>query len=88
MDLERLIGDPRKVDRELAKFRETTKLLSADRPRLIDQYSKQWVALCDNQVRASAPTLEELMAEVDRQGLQRRQLIVRYIDRELRTMVL
>lgn len=88
MNLEDLIGDPRKVEKELAGFRQTTKLLSADRPRLIDKYLKQWVALYDNEVKASAPSLDELLAEVDKQGLPRQQVIIRYIDRELRTMVL
>ena len=88
MDLAQMIGDPRKVDRELAQFRRTTKLLSADRPRLIDKYHKKWVALCDSEVKVVADTLEGLLADVEQRGVSRQGLVVRYIDRELRTMIL
>ena len=88
MDLARMIGDPKALNRELSEFRRTTRLLSADRPRLIDKYHKKWVALSNGEVKASGDTLDEVLAELDNHGVSRRGLIVRYIDRELRTMIL
>ena len=87
-DLAGIIGDPGKVDEELQRFRETTQLLSANRPRMIEQYPKQWVALYDREVRAAASTLNALLARVDELGLPREHIIVRFVDKELRTMIL
>jgi hypothetical protein len=88
MDIAKIIGDPRQVDRELAQFRRTSKLLSADRPRLVDLYAQRWVALYDGTVRAVADTVEEVLAEVEKEGIPKEHVIVRFVDKELRTMIL
>ena len=87
-EIRRLIGNPAQVAQELAKFRETTEILSSNQPRLIDEYAKQWVALYDHKVQANAGTLDELMAEVDSAGLPREHVIVRFVDKDVRTLVL
>jgi len=83
-----ILGDPRSVARELRAFRRTAKVLSSRTPRLIDEYPKQWVAIHKARVRAHAGTLQSLLAQVEEKGLPRGQVIVRYIDRTQRTMIL
>lgn len=83
-----IIGDPKKVGQELRRFRKTAKALSSDHPRLIDKFEKQWVALYEGEVKAHGDTFASLMEEVEKANLPRAQVVVRYIDRNQRTMIL
>jgi hypothetical protein len=83
-----LLGDPKRVDRELQLFRKAARVLSSNRPRLIDRHPKQWVAVHEGKVTAQAKTLQSLLTQVDRMGLSREHIIVRFIDRTQRTMIL
>ena len=82
------LGDPKEIDRDLRNFRRTAQVLSSNRPRLIDRYPKQWVAVYRGRVRASGGTFASVIAEVDRKRLPREHVIVRFIDRNQRTMIL
>ena len=83
-----LIGDPKKVGRELRSFRRSAKVLSSHHPRLIDEFEKQWVALYKGTVRAQGKSFASLMTQVDKAELPRGRIVVRYIDRNQRTMIL
>ena len=83
-----LLGDPSGVDRDLQAFRRSARVLSSRHPRLIDRYPKQWVAVHQGKVRAQGKTLRSLLAQVDKKGLPRERLIVRFIDKTQRTMIL
>ena len=83
-----LIGDPAKICKELAAFRETAMFLSSNRPRLIERYPDQWVALFDNRVQAHGDELTSVLEELDAKGLPRERAIVRYLDTKPRTLVL
>lgn len=83
-----LLGDPKDVDRGLQDFRKAAQVLSSRHPRLIDRYSKKWVAVYRGQVRASGKVFASVLAEVDKKGLPREHVIVRFIDRNQRTMIL
>ena len=82
------LGDPKDIDRDLRSFRRTAQVLSSNRPRLIDRYPKQWVALYRGRVRASGNTFASVIAEVGKKRLPREHVIVRFIDRNQRTMIL
>ena|SRR5438034_3880066 len=83
-----LVGDPTQVDRSLEAFRKAARVLSSDHPRLIDKYPKQWVAVYNGEVRASANTFKGLLVQVDRAHLPRAETVIRFIDRNQRTMIL
>jgi hypothetical protein len=83
-----ILGDPKAVARDLREFKRTAKVLSSNTPRLIDQYPKQWVAIYKAKVQAHAGTLQSLLVQVEDKGLPRGKMIVRYIDRTQRTMIL
>lgn len=82
------IGNPAIVDKELRSFRKSAKVLSSQRDRLIDKYAKQWIAVYRTKVVANGRTIQSVLDQVDRQKLPREQVIVRFIDRNARTMVL
>jgi hypothetical protein len=82
------LGDPADVDRELQRFRKAARVLSSQRARLIDRYPKQWVAVYDGRVRARGRTLQAVMKQVDKEGLPREHTVVRFIDKNHRTMIL
>jgi hypothetical protein len=87
-DVRDLIGDPKQVARELRGFQKTAQVLSSRYPRLVERYPRQWVAVHDGTVKAHAKTLDALLKQVDRKRLPRGQIIVRYIDKTQRTMIL
>lgn len=83
-----ILGNPTEIDESLTKFREAAQLLSSDHPRMIERYSKQWIALFNGSVAAQGSTFATLMNEVDKQAIPRSEAVVRYIDRNHRTMIL
>lgn len=82
------IGNPAKIDKELQDFHKAALALSSNYPRLIDSYSKQWIAVYHGEVKAKGRTFQSLMDEVDEKKIPREGVIVRYIDRNLRAMIL
>ena len=83
-----ILGDPAEIDRSLTAFSKSAQVLSAEHPRMIEKYPKQWVAIYEGEVRARGSTFLGLMSQADKEGLPRNELVVRYIDRNQRTMVL
>jgi len=86
--IRQVIGNPADIDRELQSFRRSARVLSSHHPRLIDRYQKKWVAVYDGRTRAQGRTLQSILQQIDRMGLPRECVIVRYIDRNQRTMIL
>lgn len=81
-------GDVAKVGKELREFKDAASVLSSDHPRLIDKYPKQWVAVYRGTVVANSKSFPEVMAELDRKAIPRKSVIVRFIERNQRTMIL
>jgi hypothetical protein len=79
---------PNSTARSLREFRRSARLLSGDQPRLIDEYPDQWVAVSDNSVIAHGKALETVLHQLDKKGVQRADVIVRFIERTKRTLVL
>jgi len=86
--IRKILGDPAKIDRELQCFEKSTHALSSNQPRMIDLYLKRWVVLYDGDVRADAGTFEEAMASVSRLKLPRENVLVRFIEKNQRTLIL
>ena len=83
-----IIGDPRRVDAELQKFRKDTLVLSSKKANLLARYSKRWVAVYDGKVQADARSVKQLLADIDTLQLPREAVVIRYIDRNVRRMIL
>ncbi len=78
----------KQVDRELAAFRKAAAVLSRAHPRLIDNYEKQWVGIYRGVVEASGSTLNSVLRQLDKMHIPTDKVMVRYIDRHRRTMIL
>ena len=83
-----ILGDPTEIDRSLTSFRESAQLLSSEHPRMIEKYSKQWVAIYGGEVRAQSSTFRGLIKAATDNDLPPERLVVRFIDRNRRTMIL
>jgi hypothetical protein len=80
--------DPAELARQLRAFRSAAKTLSSNHPRLIDKYPQQWVAVYSGEVKAHAPTIEGVLKELAEKGIPKERAIVRFIDRNQRTLIL
>ena len=86
--IEQIIGDPKQLDAELQEFRKDSKLLSSRRAKLLSKYPKRWVAIYRGIVQADARSLNEVLSKIDDLGLPRDKVIVRYVDKDIRKMIL
>ena len=80
--------EPEAIAESLRSFERAARIFSSDHPRLIDEYPEQWVAVADGRVLAHGDSLEQVLAQVDATGVARSDVIVRYIERNLRTLIL
>jgi hypothetical protein len=71
---------PKQIAKELRAFSRAARVLSSDRPRLIEQHPKEWVGIYDGKVGASAKSLKALLAALRKRGLPPSGAIIRYID--------
>ena len=79
-DIRSVFGDPKAVDEELQDFRRSARRLSSNRHRLIERYSKQWVAVYDGKVKVRAKSFSSLLSLVDQKNLPRERVIIRYLQ--------
>lgn len=78
----------KEIDGDLQKFRRAARLLSSKHPRLTDKYQKQWVGVYEGRVRVHGKTLKSVMDKITDRGLPKERVIVRFIDKNQRTMIL
>jgi Family of unknown function (DUF5678) len=81
------IGDPKSIARELKSFKKAAKVLSSDRPRLIDKYPNRWVVVYDGEVKVDSDTLESALAKAKAMHLPKENFFVRYISKKRKTMI-
>ena len=88
MELLKALGNPVRLHRELQHFRKAAQALSSDHPRLMDQYPNQWVAVYRGKVAAHGLTLDSVLKKMKRKKIPQGRTIVRYIEKNQRTMIL
>ena len=79
---------PDNTARSLRRFQRTAHVLSSNQPRLINEYPDQWVAVSASTVVAHGKSLDSVLRKVDRKGVHRSDVIVRFIERTQRTLIL
>ncbi len=83
-----LVGDPMGVAESLAAYSCSARALSETQPDFLKRYSKRWIAISGGKVVADAATLDALLAATDKKELPRSQILVRYIERSTRKLIL
>ena len=86
--LSRLGNDPEDIARGLREFSKSAEMLSNDRPRLINEHPLQWIGVYRGEVSAKADDLSSLVEELERRGIPLGDTIVRFIDKNQRTLIL
>ncbi len=81
-------GEPAEIARGLIEYAKSAEALSADQPRLIDEHPKKWVGVYQGKVSARADDLQTLMSRLEKQGISPGDAIIRFIERNQRTMIL
>ena len=79
---------PSTIAQSLRVFQRAARVLSDNHPRLIDEYPDQWVAVADSTVMVHGDTLEQVLEQIDAQDISRADVIVRFIERTQRTLIL
>lgn len=74
--------------RSLRAFQRSARVLSNSHPRLIDEYPDQWIAVADSTVVAHGDTLDQVLTQIDAENISRADVIVRFIERTQRTLIL
>lgn len=86
--LKQMNEHPSKMAQSLRAFQRSARVLSDSHPRLIDEYPDQWVAVADSTVMAHGNTLEQVLTQIDAEGISHGDVIVRFIERTQRTLIL
>ena len=79
---------PSKMARSLRAFERSARILSDNHPRLINEYPNQWVAVANRTVMAHGDSLEQVLTEGDAGDIPRADVIIHFIERTQRTLVL
>ena len=86
--LSHLGSDPEDIAKGLRDFSKSAEMLSNDRRRLIIEHPLQWVGVYRGEVSARADDLPSLMEELERRGISLGDTIVRFIEKNQRTLIL
>ena len=86
--LSRLENNPEAIARGLRGFSRSAEMLSNDRLRLIDEHPLQWIGVYQGEVSAQADDLPSLKEELERRGVPLGDTIVRFIEKDQRTLIL
>ena len=81
-------SDPEEVARGLREFSKSAETLSKNRLRLINERPLPWVGVYRGEVSARADDLPSLMEELERRGIPLGDTIVRFIEKNQRTLIL
>jgi hypothetical protein len=87
-DLQRIVGDAARLNRDVTQFRRSAEALSLDHEALVRQYAGKWVAAYDGKIRAAEATLDRLLARVTQMGLPRESAVVEFVERQPVTLIL
>lgn len=86
--LRHLGGTAAEIARDLSEYSDAAQVFSAKHPRLIDDHPLQWVGVYQGKVAASGKNLKSLMSHLEKAGIPPERTIVRFIDKEERTLIL
>ena len=80
--------DAREIKKSLVAFSKSANVLSSNHPRMIEKYPDQWVAVGKGKVLAHGKSIDAVLKKVDKMGIDRADIIVRLIEKNLRTFIL
>ena len=86
---EKALGaSPTQINRELREFADAARVLSRDRPRLLQKYPKKWVGIFADKVQAADSTFKGLIRKLKQQNIDPSKTLIRFIDTSDRKLIL
>ena len=82
-----LIGDPEQLARELEAFSRSEQFFWRNHDRFLREHPDRWIAISGEDVLV-ADTLEALLADLDRGGIQRGQAFVEFVTTSDQVLIL
>ncbi len=79
---------PEDIATGLRAFSKSAEVLSNDRQLLIDKHPLQWIGVHEGKISARADGLPALMDELEKRGIPPGDTIVRFIEKNQRTLIL
>ena len=79
---------PEEIAKGLREFSKSAQMLANDQPRLVDECPRQWIGVYRGEVSAKADDLPSLLETLKRQGIPLGDTIVRFIEKDQRTLIL
>jgi hypothetical protein len=87
-DEELLGATPKQIATELRRFSRSVEAFSAKRPRLAQQYPRQWVGLYDGKIEAVSKSFGGVLSALKRRGIPPAQAFVQYLGTRERKLIL
>ena len=78
----------KEIDKELRAYRKSAEVLSSSHPRLIDRYDGRWVGVVDGRVAVAGNSAKNVTAKLLKSGFAPERAIIRFIEKNRRTMIL
>ena len=79
---------PRQIARELQTFSRSTRFLSSNYSRLLEQHPNAWLGIYRGKLYAAAKSFSALMSKLKKQGVPSNQALVQYMDASGRKLIL
>jgi hypothetical protein len=76
-------GDPHEIAADLKAFEKDHRVLDDQRDYLLKNYEDRWVAVYDGEIRTSATTFDEVLANVDALCIPRGRVVISLIERNI-----
>lgn len=86
--LAHLGGSASEIAEGLSSYREAAQILSSNQPRMIDEHPLQWIGVYKGAVVASGRSLKSVMAQLKKKSVPPEAALIRFIDREPKTLIL
>lgn len=86
--LEELGNDPERIALELREFSNSARLLSEQWERLAEKHPMEWVCFHRGKVSAHSESLDSLMEEMRNLGIPSDRAVIRFIDKNQKTLIL
>lgn len=82
------MGGASRIHEEIIAFSDRVERLDAKWKNLIKKYPDKWVAMADSEIIAIADTLEDVLREIDKRGVQRAEVVVEFLDTDPQSFIL
>ena len=86
--LRQLTKDSERIATELGEFSATAQVLSDGEQNLIKKHPSRWVGIYKSEVAGVAKNINKLMEQLAEKRIPASQTIIRFIDKNQRTLIL